>query len=185
MSGAFLPLSVANPPLFRNNNDMKRAMRLALYQPDMPANTGAMMRLCACLGLGLDIIEPCGFVFDDRRLKRAAMDYVEHLDYRRHASWNEFLGASSQRRIVLLTTKADTPYYRFSFRRDDILLVGRESAGAPDHVHARADARLIVPMQTGLRSLNVSLAAAMVAGEAIRQIEEDHEQNIAGARRSA
>ena len=150
---------------------MNTRLRLALYQPDIAENTGAIMRLCACLGAGLDIIEPCGFVLDDRRLKRAAMDYLTHLDWTRHASWEEFLSTLGGRRIVLLTTKADMPYHRFAFRPDDILLAGRESAGVPDDVHARADARILVPMQKGVRSLNVATAASIVLGEALRQTE--------------
>ena len=151
---------------------MQTQLRLALYQPDQPANTGAMMRLCACLGVPLDIIEPCGFVFDDRKLKRVTMDYIDHLSYQRHLSWNDFTAQLGERRIVLLTTKADMPYHHFGFQADDVLLVGRESAGVPDEVHARADARIIVPMQTGLRSLNVGMAAAIVLAEALRQCGE-------------
>ena len=144
-------------------------MRLALYQPDMAPNTGAMMRLCACFGAGLDIIEPCGFVFDDKKLKRAAMDYIDHLDYRRHASWDEFRREMAPRRLILLTTKADMPYHNFIFRADDILMVGRESAGVPDEVHTAADARILIPMRPETRSLNVALSAAIVLSEALRQ----------------
>jgi tRNA (cytidine/uridine-2'-O-)-methyltransferase len=154
-------------------------LRLALYQPDQPANTGAMMRLCACLGTGLDIIEPCGFVLDDRKLRRAAMDYIEHLSYQRHRSWDEFTGQLGARRLVLLTTKADMPYHRFSFRADDVLLAGRESAGVPEEVHTRADARIIIPMQNGVRSLNVGMAAAIVVSEALRQTGIENDQTIA------
>ncbi len=144
-------------------------MRLALYQPDIPQNTGAMLRLGACLGIGLDIIEPCGFVWDDKKLRRVAMDYIDHLNYARHSSWQAFLDQVGSRRIILLTTKAATPYTSFAFRSDDILMVGRESAGVPDAVHDRADGRVIIPMAAGLRSLNVAMAAAMVVGEALRQ----------------
>jgi tRNA (cytidine/uridine-2'-O-)-methyltransferase len=157
---------------------MNTRLRLALYQPDQAANTGAMMRLCACLGVALDIIEPCGFVLDDRRLRRAAMDYLEYLSYARHRSWDEFAAQLGARRLVLLTTKADMPYHRFAFHADDILLAGRESAGVRDEVHARADARIKVPMQTGLRSLNVSMAAAIVLSEALRQQEDQNDQSI-------
>lgn len=143
-------------------------MRLALYQPDIPQNAGALIRLGACLGVALDIIEPCGFLFSDRGLKRAGMDYLEGADVQRHASWEAF-AAQRRGRLVLLTTKASDSYTDFSFRADDILLLGRESAGVPDDVHAAADARLRVPMKAGLRSLNVALAAAMVLGEALRQ----------------
>jgi tRNA (cytidine/uridine-2'-O-)-methyltransferase len=144
-------------------------MRLALYQPDMPSNTGTMMRLCACLGIGLDIIEPCGFPLDDSKLKRAAMDYIEYLDYKRFRSWQDFNEQTKGKRLVLLTTKAAIPYTAFDFRPDDILMVGRESAGVPDDVHARADAQLIIPLRPPLRSLNVALSAAMALGEATRQ----------------
>ena len=144
-------------------------LRLALYQPDMPPNTGAMMRLAVCLGVGLDIIQPCGFVFDDKKLRRAGMDYIDMLDYALHASWDDFLAQVGARRIVLLTTKAATPYHQTTFRPDDILMVGRESAGVPDHVHDRADARVIIPMQPTARSLNVGMSAAIVMSEALRQ----------------
>jgi len=144
-------------------------LRLALYQPDIPQNTGAMMRLCACLGLGLDIIEPCGFVVDDKKLHRVAMDYIAHLTYTRHTSWARFLDQLEGRRVILLTTKSSIPYTVFTFRPDDVLMVGRESAGVPDDVHERADGRVLIPMTPGLRSLNVALSAAMVLGEAVRQ----------------
>jgi len=143
-------------------------MRLALYEPDIPQNTGALLRLAACLGLGVDLIEPAGFILSDRKLRRAGMDYIDLVPLRRHASWTAFDQACSGR-LVLLTTHADTPYCDFSFAPDDILLLGRESAGVPDAVHARADARLRVPMVPGARSLNVALAAAMVLSEALRQ----------------
>ncbi len=144
--------------------------RLALYQPDIPQNTGAAMRLCACLGAGLDIIEPCGFLLDDRKIKKSAMDYIDKADLLRHSSWEKFLDLyQGQQRIVLLSTKAEDIYTDFAFRPDDILLAGSESSGVPDEVHETADARVTIPMQSGLRSLNVINAAAMVLGEAIRQ----------------
>ncbi|MDE2030556.1 MAG: tRNA (cytidine(34)-2'-O)-methyltransferase [Alphaproteobacteria bacterium] len=151
---------------------MPHSLRLALYQPDMPSNMGTMMRLCTCLGAGMDIIEPCGFPFDDAKVRRAAMDYIDHLDYARHRSWKDFADQIGECRLVLLTTKGDTPYTDFAFRADDILMVGRESAGAPDDIHARAAARLVIPMADGLRSLNVAVGAAMVLGEALRQMRE-------------
>jgi len=145
-------------------------MRLALYQPDIPQNTGTLMRLAACLGVPLDIIEPAGFLLSDRRLKRAGMDYVRSLDLTRHVSWDVFQGARPRKsRLVLLTTQAPLLYHRFVFEPDDIILVGRESAGVPDAVHAAADARLRIPLRQGLRSLNVALAAAIVLSEALRQ----------------
>jgi tRNA (cytidine/uridine-2'-O-)-methyltransferase len=143
-------------------------MRLALYQPDIPQNAGALLRLGACLGVGVDIIEPCGFVLSDRRLKRAGMDYLGAAEFDRHASWANFL-AARRGRLVLLTTKASLAYMGFAFRPDDTLLLGRESAGVPEEVHRAADARLRIPLRPGLRSLNVALAAAMVLGEALRQ----------------
>ncbi|WP_282607640.1 tRNA (cytidine(34)-2'-O)-methyltransferase [Pelagibius sp. Alg239-R121] len=144
-------------------------MRLALFQPDIPQNTGTLLRLAACTGLAVDIIEPCGFILDDKRLRRAGMDYLEGVDMTRHISWQRFL-EEPRGRIVLLTTKADTPYTEFDFAADDCLLVGRESAGVPPEVHERADAQLVVPMKAGFRSLNVAVCAAMVVGEALRQV---------------
>ncbi|WP_207483362.1 tRNA (cytidine(34)-2'-O)-methyltransferase [Arenibaculum pallidiluteum] len=144
------------------------APHLALYEPDIPQNTGALMRLAACLGVPLHVIEPCGFVLDDRRLRRAGMDYLDGLDLRRHASWTRF-AAEPPGRIVLLTTRAAMPYLDFAFAPGDVLLLGRESAGVPEAVHAAADARVAIPLRPGMRSLNVALAAAMVLGEALRQ----------------
>lgn len=144
-------------------------MRLVLFQPEIPQNTGAMMRLAACMGVGLDVIEPCGFVFDDRRLRRAGMDYVERLDWRRWPGWDGYAAAPHDGRLVLLTTRAGHAYTRFAFAAGDRLMVGSESAGVPETVHDAADARVLVPMQPGFRSLNVALAAAMVLGEALRQ----------------
>ena len=145
-------------------------MRIALYQPDIPQNTGAIMRLAACLGVALDLIEPAGFLLGDRRLKRAGMDYLDLLDLTRHRSWAAFLERRpAGHRLILLTTRAAVPYHRFVFEPDDSLLLGRESAGVPDEVHAAADARLRIPMRAGARSLNVALAAALVLGEALRQ----------------
>ena len=145
-------------------------MRLALYEPDIPQNAGSLMRLGACLGVGVDLIEPCGFVLSDRGLKRAGMDYLKSADICRHESWARFRdGLAPDQRLLLLTTRGDMAYTDFAFAPGDCLLVGRESAGVPDEVHARADARLIIPLLSGLRSLNVAQAAAMVLGEALRQ----------------
>lgn len=144
-------------------------MRVALFQPDIPQNAGAIMRLCACLDLPLDIIEPCGFVLDDRRVRRAGMDYIDLLSATRHASWAAFLAARGAGRLVLVTTQAETSHVDTRFRPDDILLLGRESAGVPDEVHAAADLRVAIPMRPDARSLNVATAAAMVVGEALRQ----------------
>lgn len=140
---------------------------MALYEPDMAGNAGAAMRLAACLGFGLDIIEPCGFVWDDRKMDRAAMDYKNLCDLTRHLDWDRFMAARASR-LVLLTTKGATDLYDFTFQPGDILLAGRESAGVPDHVHDAADARVRIPMQGAARSLNVVNALAIVAGEANR-----------------
>ena len=148
------------------------SVRIALYQPDIAGNTGTILRLAACLGIAVDIIEPAGFDVSDRNLRRAGMDYLEmaaltrHVDFDRFEEWR--LGEG--RRLVLLSTKAALPYTDFAYADGDILLFGRESAGVPDHVHDNADARLLIPMKGGGRSLNVALAAAMAAGEAMRQI---------------
>ena len=146
-------------------------MRLALYEPDIPQNLGAFIRLAACLGTPLDIIEPCGFPVDDKRIRRAAMDYVDLARISRHASWAAFQRDRLPGRLVLLTTAATTALPNARFRTDDILLLGRESAGVPAEVHDAADLRVRVPMQTGARSLNVALAAAMVLSEALRQTD--------------
>lgn len=150
-------------------------MRLVLFEPDIPQNTGAILRLAACTGVDVDIIEPCGFVLDDRRLRRAAMDYLAIARYERHMSWRSYLRdrekAGNRGRLVLLTTTAKDSYDHFAFRVDDSLILGRESAGAPELVHEAADARLRVPMAAGARSLNVALAASMVLGEALRQTD--------------
>ncbi len=149
-------------------------MRLALFQPDIPQNTGTLLRLGACLDLELDIIEPCGFVFSERTLKRAGMDYLNLVKFRRHASWYEFLAYRQEHpqeygRLVLLSTHASQPYTTFSFQPNDIILMGRESAGVPEEVHQAADARLLIPMNSNARSLNVAVAAVMVIGEGLRQ----------------
>ena len=140
-----------------------------MYEPDIPQNLGAMMRLSACLGLPLDIIEPCGFIWSDKKIGRAAMDYKDAVQIHKHLNWEAFLETHHDKRIILMTTKASVPYPDFSFQDNDILLAGRESAGVPDHVHARADGRVIIPMSGGLRSLNIVNATAMITGEALRQ----------------
>ncbi|MGF1624389.1 MAG: tRNA (cytidine(34)-2'-O)-methyltransferase [Alphaproteobacteria bacterium] len=144
-------------------------MRIALFQPDIPQNTGAILRLGACLGVAVDIVEPCGFVLDDRRLRRVAMDYGARAVMQRHASWTAFLEAAerSAQRLVLLTTRATRAHIGFAFHPDDVLVLGRESAGAPPEVHAACAAAIRVPIHG--RSLNLVVAAAIVLGEALRQ----------------
>jgi tRNA (cytidine/uridine-2'-O-)-methyltransferase len=146
-------------------------MRLALYQPDIPQNTGTILRLCGCLGIEAHIIEPAGFPSTDRAFRRAGMDYLDAVAITRHASWHDFEAwrRAAACRLVLFTTRAATPYLAFRFAPDDVLLFGRESAGAPESLHAAADARLLIPMRPGMRSLNVAMAAALAAGEALRQ----------------
>ena len=149
-------------------------MHIALYQPDIPQNTGTILRLCACLGIAAHIIEPAGFPSSDRAFRRAGMDYLDAVEIVRHRSWVAF-AAWRQRencRLLLFTTAAPLSYLDYRYRADDVLLFGRESAGVPEEVHAAADARLRIPIRGGLRSLNVAVAAAMAAGEALRQAEK-------------
>ena len=147
-------------------------MRLALFEPDIPQNCGTLIRLGACLNVPVDIIEPCGFPLGDRGLKRAGMDYLDIANLTRHESWETFCATHQGKiRLILLTTKASIPFPAFQFRDNDILLLGRESAGVPEHVHAAADARLTIPMCPPARSLNVAIAAAMVLSEALRQTD--------------
>lgn len=146
-------------------------MRLALFQPDIPQNLGAAMRLTACLGVPLDVIEPCGFTFSEAAIRRTAMDYAEKSEFVRHASWTKFL-ASPERaagRLLLFSTGAAQAFHDFDYRPGDILMMGRESAGVPFDVHQTADARLFIPLAPGARSLNVVTAAAMGLSEALRQ----------------
>lgn len=146
-------------------------LRIALYQPDIPGNTGTILRLAACLGLGVDIIEPAGFDISDRNLKRAGMDYLSAVSLTRHVNWTQFdeWRRSSGRRLVLATTKSPEPYTQFAYRPNDILLFGRESAGVPANVHDAVEGRILIPMVEGQRSINVAMSAAMIAGEAMRQ----------------
>jgi tRNA (cytidine/uridine-2'-O-)-methyltransferase len=146
-------------------------MRLAIFQPDIPQNLGAALRLSACLAVRLDVIEPCAFPLSDKSMKRAALDYGANASFRLHPSWDEFLADPARRegRLILFSTRAAEPYHQFAFRPGDTLLMGRESAGVPEEVHRAADARLYIPMAAGLRSLNVVTASAMALGEALRQ----------------
>jgi tRNA (cytidine/uridine-2'-O-)-methyltransferase len=146
-------------------------LRIALYQPDIPGNTGTIMRLAACLGLSVDVIEPAGFDISDRNLRRAGMDYLAAVTLTRHVNWKQFevWRETSGRRLVLASTKAAERYTDFAFRKDDILLFGRESAGVPEVVHETAGGCVLIPMVDGQRSINVAMSAAMIAGEALRQ----------------
>lgn len=147
-------------------------MRIALYQPDIAGNTGTILRLAACLDLDVDIIEPAGFDVSDRNLKRAGMDYLGAVALTRHVSWTHFntWRREAGRRLILASTKAADYYTDFAFQDGDILLLGRESAGVPDAVHNIADGRVLIPMVEGQRSINVAMSAAMIAGEALRQL---------------
>ena len=147
-------------------------MRIALYQPDIPQNTGNIFRLGACLGVPVDVIEPTGFIFDDKKFKRSAMDYINHLNYKRHLDWEHFLKwvKNNQGRLILMTTKSEKSSYNFKFQPSDILLFGRESAGVPNDVHDLADHRLTIPMKNEVRSINLSSSVALVIGEGLRQI---------------
>jgi tRNA (cytidine/uridine-2'-O-)-methyltransferase len=146
-------------------------MRIALYQPDIPQNTGTILRLCACLGLAADIIEPAGFPATDRAFRRAGMDYLDHVRLTRHSSFAAFERWRREQglKLVLFTTAAERSYLEHAFAADQVLLFGRESAGVPDEVQRAADARLRIPLRAGLRSLNVAMTVAMAAGEALRQ----------------
>lgn len=146
-------------------------MPIALYEPDIPQNTGTILRLCACLGVDAHLIGPAGFPSSDRAFRRAGMDYLDQVAVVRHASWAAFeawrrpVGA----RVILFSTGATTSFLDFAFRPDDVLLFGRESSGVPPEVHAAADARLVIPMRTGMRSLNVAMTCALALGETLRQ----------------
>ncbi len=150
---------------------LRMQLRVALYQPDIPGNTGTILRMAACLGFAVDLIEPAGFDVSDRALKRAGMDYLEQAALTRHADWSRFddLRRCEGRRLVLLTTGAATAYTDYRYRDNDTLLFGRESAGVPASVHDAADERLLIPMVPGARSLNLAVTVAMAAGEALRQ----------------
>jgi tRNA (cytidine/uridine-2'-O-)-methyltransferase len=155
-------------------------MRIALYQPDIPQNTGTILRLCACLGIEAHVIQPAGFPTSDRAFRRAGMDYLDAVALVRHTSWRAFEAWRREQghRLVLLTTGATLSYLDYRYGAEDVLLFGRESAGVPAEVHEAADARLLIPMRPGLRSLNVAVAVAMAAGEALRQIGTVKPQRI-------
>jgi tRNA (cytidine/uridine-2'-O-)-methyltransferase len=146
-------------------------MRIALHEPDIPQNTGTIFRLAACFGIEVHLVEPAGFPVTDRAFRRAGMDYLDQVALVRHVSWPAFEAWRRQAalRLLLFTTKGATSYLDHRYQHDDILLFGRESAGVPDHLHAAADVRLVIPMQPHMRSLNVAMACAMAVGEALRQ----------------
>ncbi len=149
---------------------MSPVLHVALYQPDIPANMGAVARICACFGLPLHVIEPAGFPWNHAALRRAGMDYLDHVEIVRHDGWRHFLADMGGHRIVLATTRGAVAHHVFPFAAGDILLFGRESVGAPEEVHARADARIRIPLRPGLRSLNVAVSAGIIAAEALRQL---------------
>jgi tRNA (cytidine/uridine-2'-O-)-methyltransferase len=153
-------------------------MQIALFQPDIPQNTGTILRLCACMGVAAHIIEPAGFAISDRRFRRAGMDYLDHVALTRHDSWSKFeqWRKDAGYRLVLFTTKAASSYLDYQYRTDDILLFGRETAGVTDEVAAVADARLVIPINPDLRSLNVAMTAAMALGEALRQTQTGQQE---------
>ncbi|NOZ41949.1 MAG: tRNA (cytidine(34)-2'-O)-methyltransferase [Alphaproteobacteria bacterium] len=144
-------------------------MQIALFQPDIPPNTGTIIRMAACLNITVNIIDPCGFAFGEKSFRRAGMDYIDQGMIRRHKSWDHFVATTGSCRIILLTTAATRLYTDISYRPDDIILLGRETAGVPEDVHRRADKRVIIPMAANRRSLNIAVATAMVTGEVLRQ----------------
>ena len=148
-------------------------LRIALFQPDIPGNTGTIIRTAACFGLGVDVIEPAGFDLSDRALKRSGMDYVEQAALTRHLNWEAFEAARvrSGRRLILATTKASVPYTGFEFKAGDTLLFGRESSGVPDSVHDAAASKVLIPMAAGRRSLNLAVSVGIIAAEAVRQLK--------------
>ena len=146
-------------------------MRIALYQPDIPQNAGNIFRLGACLGVPVDIIEPTGFIFDDKKFKRSAMDYINHIEYKRHIDWQHFYNWTKKNkfRLILMTTKTSQSFYKFEFHSSDILLFGRESAGVPEKIHQSISDRLKIPMNENTRSLNIASSVAIVLAESLRQ----------------
>jgi tRNA (cytidine/uridine-2'-O-)-methyltransferase len=144
-------------------------MRIALYEPEIAGNVGAVLRLGACMGVAVDLIEPLGFLWDDARVRRTAMDYIDHVCVTRHRDWDAFRASIGDARLVLLTTRGSVSAYDFAFHPDDVLLFGKESAGAPPHVHAAAGGRIRLPMRPEVRSLNLAMSAGLALGEALRQ----------------
>lgn len=151
-------------------------MHLAAYQPDIPQNTGALIRLCASFSTPLDLIEPFGFLWDEKKIRISAMDYFDAACITRHSSWEKFKETVANKRIILLSTKASVPYTEFSFQKDDVLLLGRESAGVPDEVHQELVHRVRIPLNPNCRSINMAMAGAIVLAEALRQTQSFPEQ---------
>ncbi|MDA9720977.1 tRNA (cytidine(34)-2'-O)-methyltransferase [Candidatus Pelagibacter sp.] len=149
---------------------LKHGLKVALYQPDIPQNTASIIRTCSCLGVSLEIIEPCGFLFSDKRFKRVVMDYLDYSEIKFYKNPKEFFDENSKNRVVLMTTKASKVYTKFKFKRNDILLFGRESAGVPEDVHSKVNERIKIPMLKNKRSLNISISVAIGASEFIRQL---------------
>ncbi len=149
---------------------LKHGLKVALYQPDIPQNTASIIRTCSCLGASLEIIEPCGFLFSDKRFKRVVMDYLDYSEIKFYKNSKEFFDENSKNRVVLMTTKASKIYTKFKFKRNDILLFGRESAGVPENVHSKVNERIKIPMLKNKRSLNISISVAIGASEFIRQV---------------
>ena len=149
---------------------LKHGPKVALYQPDIPQNTASIIRTCSCLGASLEIIEPCGFLFSDKRFKRVVMDYLDYSEIKFYKNSKEFFDENSKNRVVLMTTKASKVYTKFKFKRNDILLFGRESAGVPEDVHSKVNERIKIPMIKNKRSLNISISVAIGASEFIRQL---------------
>ena len=149
---------------------LKHGLKVALYQPDIPQNTASIIRTCSCLGASLEIIEPCGFLFSDKRFKRVVMDYLDYSEIKFYKNPKEFFDENSKNRVVLMTTKASKVYTKFKFKRNDILLFGRESAGVPEDVHSKVNERIKIPMLKSKRSLNIAISVAIGASEFIRQI---------------
>ena len=149
---------------------LKHGLKVALYQPDIPQNTASIIRTCSCLGASLEIIEPCGFLFSDKRFRRVVMDYLDYSEIKFYKSPEEFFDENSKNRVVLMTTKASKVYTKFKFRRNDVLLFGRESAGVPEDVHSKVNERIKIPMLKNKRSLNIAISVAIGASEFIRQL---------------
>ena len=152
-----------------SHETMKLRPKIALYEPDIPQNTGAIIRICSCLGADLEIIEPCGFLFSDKRFKRVVMDYMDEKMIKFYRDYNEFFESKKNQRVILMTTKASVPYATFNFKINDTILFGRESAGVPEKIHKLVNSRLKIPLSFKKRSLNLSSSVAIVLAESMRQ----------------